>query len=97
MEFDVNQTLQLLMVNINIFWSWGVSRRINVENKGVLLKVNGNNFRGWVFITLDWSDTYTVDFINGSGEVLETKEMVYFDNLVEVIDVRVERIPEYKF
>ena len=96
MEFDVRETLSVLKHNLNIFWSWGVSRLTNVHNKGLMFKVNGHHHKGYVLITLDWSDTYNVHLISTHGNIIKSFDMVYFDMLVEIIDSNVERIPEYK-
>ena len=46
--FEPNQTLKLLQQDINIFWSWGVEKKILVIGKesdgwvkGIIFKVNG--------------------------------------------------------
>ena len=94
-EFIVNETMLLLNSYGLKLWSWGISKRINFENKGLLLKVSGNHHKGLVLITLDYNDTYCVDIISNKGEILETFDMVYFDQLFDVIDRRIELINEY--
>jgi len=95
MKFDVRETLEVLTYDISKFWSWGSKQLCNIDNKGLIFKVNGHHHKGWVLITLDWTDTYTVHIISNSGVVLDTYEMVYFDDLFNRIDVRIEKIPEY--
>jgi len=95
MEFDMNETLQVLKYNIVIYWSWGVSKLTNIQGKGLLLTVNGNHHKGHVLITLAYDDTYSVYIVNRIGKILNEYEMVYFDMLVEIIDNRIERIPDY--
>lgn len=94
-EFDTNQTLQVLHHNKNIYWSWGVSQLFNCHNKGLLMKVNGHHHKDYVLVTLSWDDTYKVSYLNRELNVIGTDEMVYFDELVERIDNRIERIGEY--
>jgi hypothetical protein len=96
MEFNVNETLTLLVSNGFKYWSWGVSQKINYRNKGLLLKVSGHHHKGLVLITLDWSDTYSVHIISNKGVIQDTFEGVYFDNLFDVIDNRIEFIEKYK-
>lgn len=62
------------------------------ECKGIYFKVAALKFTGTVVITLAWDDTYTVRFINGSGEEKEDLKltMVYFDQLSKYIDKVVE-------
>lgn len=95
MEFNPSETLLLLAQNRHKFWSWGVSNKVNIENKGLLLKVSGHHHKGYVLVTLAYDDTYTVDIVSTHGKVKDTYEMVYFDMLFETIDDRIERIAEY--
>ena len=94
-EFNLNETISVLTHNPSIFWSWGVSKRQNLNDKGLLLDVNGHHHKGSVLITLSWNDTYSVYIINNRGKILDEYKEVYFDVLTEVIDNRIERIKEY--
>ena len=91
-EFNTLETIQLLKNKIEIFWSWGVSGLLNYNNKGLLFTVNGRYHKGYVFISLDFNDTYTVDIIDLKGNILNTYEMIYFDMLTETIDNRIETV-----
>ena len=95
--FNTNETLSILRNNPSIFWSWGVERVFNVDEKGLVMKVNGNHHKGWVLITLGWDDYYKVHILNRDGEVLDSFNEVCFDELVQIIDDRIERIKEYEF
>ena len=94
-EFDPRQTLEVLTHNRMTYWSWGVSKLLNMFNKGLCLKVSGNHHKGWVIITLSYLDTYSVYIVSNKGEVKDEYHEVYFDQLTELIDDRIERIPEY--
>lgn len=96
-NFSVQEAMQVLTSNISVYWSWGVSNRINYQNKALILKVSGHHHKGYVAITLDYNDTYSVHIINTRGTILNEYHMVYFDNLVEVIDNRIEKVSEYSF
>lgn len=96
-DFNVQETYQLLKASGSIMWSWGVSKLVNYEDEGLLLKVNGHHHKGWVFIVLAWNDTYTIHYLNNRYKVLETQTDIYFDVLVSTIDDRIERIYDYKF
>lgn len=97
-EFDPNETLQLLNYGANRvkYWCWGVSQKVNIKNKALLLKVNARRHKSYVLIVLAWDDTYTVHLLSSHGNVLKSFENVYFDILTETIDDEIERIPEYK-
>jgi len=96
-EFDLTETMSVLTINPSIFWSWGVSKKLNLKNKGLLLDVNGHHHKGSVLITLSWNDTYSVYVINNRGRILNEYKEVYFDMLTEIIDNRIERIKDYVF
>lgn len=96
-EFNLNETLQVLRHNQPIYFSWGVSSLTNFDNKGLLMKVNGHHHKGYVFITLSFLDLYNVHIISTHGNIKHSIEGVYFDELVERIDNKIERIADYKF
>lgn len=95
-EFNPSETMQWLTMNKPMYWSWGVSQKINLEDKALLLKVSGNHLKGWVCIVLAWDDTYSIYYIDSKG-IKEEQHNVYCDMLNDVIDDRIERIAEYKF
>ena len=94
-EFDSTETMQWLTANQTMFWSWGVSKKINVQNKGLLLRVNGHHHKGYVLITLDWNDIYEVHLIKTNGTITSSHENVYCDELQHFIDGKIEYIPQY--
>jgi hypothetical protein len=61
------------------------------EGKGYLsFKVNGFLFKGEIKISLAWSDTYTIEFIETNGNCITVLHDIYFDELANVIDAYVE-------
>lgn len=93
--FDPKETLMLLMVDKGIYYSWGITKQVNLQNKGLLLKVSANHHKGWVLITLGWEDLYKVKIISNNGKVLNEYEGIFFEDLVETIDNRIERLETY--
>jgi hypothetical protein len=89
-DFDLSETLKVLTYNRWMYGSWGVSKRVNLNDKGMLLNVNGRYYKGSVLITLGWNDTYCVYIINNRGKILNEYKEVYFDVLSELIDNRIE-------
>lgn len=94
--FDVSETMKVLQRRLSIYWSWGTSKVVNLQNKGLILKVSGHHHNGWVLITLGWEDLYKVHIISNTGEIKNEYEGIFFDQLVEVIDNRIEKIKDYK-
>ena len=95
-EFNPLETMQVLRHDIMVYFSWGVSKLTNFENKALVLKVNARRHKAYVVITLAWNDTYSVYLFQTNGKIKKEFKEVYFDQLVEVIDNEIERIPEYK-
>lgn len=99
-DFNPMETLQLIsQYNKMIWFSWGVptsSVKI-LGTKGLLFRVSGHHYKGLVLITLSFLDLYDVHLINDKDEVTEKIEGLFFDQLQEVLDNRIERIPDYKF
>ena len=95
-EFNPQETILLLKQYGFKFWSWGASGFQNLGNKVLTFKVNGHHHKGYVVIFLGWDDTYSVKLISTQGNVKFERDGVYFDELFDVIDERVEKIPEYK-
>jgi hypothetical protein len=105
-EFNYKETLQVLKQNFMLRYAcWGVSKVTlvghsqNGYSEGLMLKVNGHHHKGYVLITLAWDDTYCVyiisNIISNRGTIKDTYKDVYFDDLVSVIDDRIEKIPDY--
>ena len=98
---------QLLHTNKAIVWSWRVSKWYEVSETTLALRVHARYLNGFVCIELDEAqDLYNISFfLNKSIEDMlihpvipyKTMEGVYCDQLVEFIDNRIEKIPDYKF
>lgn len=96
-EFDPQETVrQLRLPNIQVYWSWGVEKLVNYKNQGLLVLVNGNHHKGWLFIRLSWNDTYSYYLLNPDGTVKLERNEVYCDELQYRIDLDVEYIEDYK-
>jgi hypothetical protein len=98
---------QLLHTNKAIVWSWGVSKWYEISETTLALRVHARYLNGFVCIELDeGQDLYNISFfLNKSIEDMlihpalpyKTMEGVYCDQLVEFIDKRIEKIPDYKY
>ena len=94
-EFDSDETLMVLKSPLNIYWTWGVSKLQKVDERGLILKVNGHHWKDYVLITLGWNDTYTVTLLDGDYNPTKSITDVYFDVLQTVIDKEIEYIDSY--
>jgi hypothetical protein len=82
-----------------IVFSWGAHNYTAIEGNdegegGLLFNVNGFKFRGQVKVMLNFMDTFDVYLIK-NGKVVDNIKDVYLDQLISVIDNRVEYTPDY--
>jgi hypothetical protein len=94
-EFNPNETLLLLQRYGYRFWSWGANGFKNILNKALFFKVQGHHHKGYVLITLNAADLYEVRLLTTTGKIKDTMTDLFFDQLFDAIDAKVERISEY--
>ena len=83
--------LQILRTQIFVVMSWGFHCPVAIDN-GLRFNVNGFKYTGIVEVVYDAGKDLFEVRICGKGEKVED---VYLDNLVEVIDSRVEKVENY--
>lgn len=98
---------QLLHSNIATVGSWGVSKWHEVSETTLAMRVHARYLNGLVCIELDEGQgLYAISFflnksIKGmlASPVMPCKPMkgVYYDQLVEFIDNRIGKTPDYKY
>lgn len=96
-EFNTRETLALLNMQKMKVWSWAARNFTNLADKALLFRVSGHHFKGLVAITLNGRDLYDfhlVTLIN--REVVYTATDIFFEDLVERIDEKIEKIATYK-
>ncbi len=76
--------------------SWGTRGWTAINEYTLRFRVSGHLHKGFVTIFLTPMDVYTVKLLNLKGEVKKEINDVYCDELTDVIDRAVERIPAYK-
>lgn len=91
-----NYILSILKTNLSIVFSWGFNNPVALD-KGLRFSVNGFKHKGNVAVKYNEGlDLFDVEILTVKNEVIETIEGVYFDQLVEVIDNRVELVENYE-
>ena len=99
-DFNVKELMTLLQMDKFVWWSWA-PRNFLVDNtrepRMFRFLVSGHHHKGYVYIFLNGSDLFDVYLTTTRNTIKHrTDEMgIYFDQLVEWIDDRVERIPQY--
>ena len=98
-SMNVQELMQLLMLNMPMYMSWGVQRTKVVDNtsnpKMLRLTVNGHHHKGHVYIFVNGMDLYDVYLTSRQGKIKELVEGLYFDQLANWIDRKIERIDAY--
>ena len=88
--------LQILRSRIFIIMSWGFHNPVAIEN-GLRFNVQGFVHTGKVEVVYNSGlDLFEVRLLNTDGSIKEQVSDVYLDCLVNVIDSRVEKCPDYQ-
>lgn len=75
--------------------SWGAHAWTNIVNKGLRFKVQGQKYRGWIILTVNGLDLFEIHYVNRSMEIKETVKDIYLEDLIDVIDRKIERLENY--
>ena len=86
----------ILLLQPCIIMSWGFSSP-RIIKQGLSFHVNGFKHKGTVNINYnEVQDLFDVYLMDENGKFVDTINMVYVDQLVEVIDERVEKTVNYR-
>ena len=98
-NLDPKELMYLLKSDIMKFWSWGSHAFIIDNRKNIRMfrmSVSGHHHKGHVYIFVNGLDLFDVYLTSSQGTIKDkTEEGLYFDQLVDWIDNKIERIPEY--
>lgn len=75
--------------------SWGAREFMVNKDQWLRFRVSGHHHKGLVYIVLGWDDTFTLYYTTLGGKIKDKRENVYIDELIEVIDKKVEFIEAY--
>ena len=89
-------------------WSWGAHKWIRKDEYTLAFKVNAHRFSGFISIKLNANDLYDISFfknktlkglINNPMQSCNFENIndVYFDQLVEIIDDKIEKLSSYHY
>ncbi len=88
--------LSILNSQIMIVMSWRSHNLIAIDN-GLKFKVQGFIHKGLVIVKYnEGTDLFDIQLLKDSGDVVKKIEGVYIDELVNVIDVNVKKVENYK-
>jgi hypothetical protein len=85
----------VLLMQPTILMSWGFQSP-TIINHGLSFYVNGFKHKGRVSIRYNQGqDLFDIFLLDDNEIILDTINMVYFDQLVEVIDEKIEKTDDY--
>lgn len=90
--------LSLFKTRLDIVTSWGLDpETLRPIKYGIQFHVQGFKHTGLVRVTLnEGEDLFEVSLISESGETTDTRESIFLDELISVIDELVERTDDYE-
>jgi len=88
--FDPKEVFNALR-KLQTVWCWGAQAWTTHKDQFLRFKSNGFLFKGHVYITLGWDDTFTIIYTTLKGKVVDIQEGIYVDMLVGTIDRKIER------
>ena len=90
--------LGILRTNPFVVMSWGLNpASIEVVDLGVKFHVQGFKHKGFVQVVLnEGEDLFEVTLISEEGEIVNTIEHIFVDNLISIIDDAVEKTEDYE-
>ena len=91
-DFYSMSELVSCMLKSQIVWSWGAHKFTKVNDRFLSFKVSGRKFKGTVFLAVNGSDLFEIYFCNDDNLVIDECLNIYVDQLISVIDLRVETI-----
>lgn len=95
-SFELSQVMILLNNSHQIVSSWGARSFVGFENTALRFTVNGHHHQGRVWIFLHANDTFEIYLTTDKDEIKEQINDIYIDELIDVLDKKIEWIEDYK-
>jgi len=91
LEFDCNEIYKLLR-RTNYWMSWGINSPALYRQEVLAFKVQWFIHKGWVYISLDVEDTFTITLTKRNRTTI-TKQIkgVYIEDLIWTLDNYIEK------
>lgn len=90
-DFSADDIYKMLRSN-SIWMSWGIHNPWRIWDNLLFFKVQGFLHKGYVMITLDFDDTFTITLTRANRiNVVKEISWVYIEDLLNVIDINVEK------
>ncbi len=89
-DVSITELLHVLRSDIRKYWSWGTHALINLNGKGLRMRVSGMRHKGWVYIVVNGSDLFDIYLTNMKNDIKEKVADVHVEDLAEVADHYIE-------
>ena len=93
--FDVKELHGAIAGTGAIRMSWGFNRPFSIEDTGYRFNVQGHHHRGYVYIFLNGMDLFDIYYTSTQNNIKKVRNDIYIDQLIEILDTDIEKIPEY--
>lgn len=77
--------------------SWGARGWTNIEKKFLKFRVSAHRHKGYIYIGVNGTDLFDIWLTNLQGEIKKEFTDIYLEDLIQVIDEEIEKIPEYNY
>ena len=96
-EFDITEIHKYIAGSGSTrAWSWGFrNAAIAIKNYAYRFTVSGHHHKGHVYIVLNGLDLFDIYYTSNRGTIKKISKDVYITELIDRIDIDVERIDEY--
>jgi hypothetical protein len=93
--YNMQELANHIRGNMGICWSWGTHAFVKMNDMVLRFKVNGHHHKGHVYLCVNGADLFDVYLTTTHGKIVDILNDVYLEDLIDRIDVRVEKIAEY--
>ncbi len=99
-NLNPQELIALLKFNLFMFWSWGVNPKkfiIDSQKDCRMFRMNvrGRHHKGLVYIFVNGLDLFDVYLTDYKGKIKDIGTDIYFDDLANWIDEKIEKIEAY--
>ena len=98
-DIEIGQyILTILKTRLDIVTSWGLDpETLRPIKYGIQFHVQGFKHNGLVRVTLnEGADLFEVCLISDNGEMTDSRESIFFDDLISTIDELVEKTEDFE-
>jgi len=98
--YDVKELHNAILRTGGIRMSWGFNNACTIPNKNneviaYRFKVQGHHHKGYVYLFVNGMDLFDIYYTSTHKNIKKIKTDIYIDELIDILDTDIERIPEY--